>query len=127
MKTKLLKEIKEGFDFAMQDAINKGLIKVIINDNGERVYCRWRDESNGEGGDTSSGKCEDAGMCLDDRKLIDEIRENGFEDTKDDCNTLCQMCNNRYGSTSSGCISICAHCQDSDYWNQNVMALSQST
>ena len=37
MKTKLLKEIKEGFDFAMQDAINKGLIKVIINDNGERI------------------------------------------------------------------------------------------
>ena len=37
MKTKLLKEIKEGFNFAMQDAINKGLIKVIINDNGERI------------------------------------------------------------------------------------------
>ena len=37
MKTKLLKEIKEGFDFAMQDAIDKGLIKVIINDNGERI------------------------------------------------------------------------------------------
>ena len=29
MKTKLLKEIKEGFDFAMQDAINKGLIKAL--------------------------------------------------------------------------------------------------
>ena len=37
MKNKLLKEIKEGFHFAMQDAINKGLIKVIINDNGERI------------------------------------------------------------------------------------------
>ena len=37
MKTKLLKEIKEGFNFAMQDAINKGLIKVIINDNGEKI------------------------------------------------------------------------------------------
>jgi len=37
MKTKLLKEILQGFDFAMQDAINKGLIKVIINDNGERI------------------------------------------------------------------------------------------
>ena len=37
MKTKLLKEIKEGFNSAMQDAINKGLIKVIINDNGERI------------------------------------------------------------------------------------------
>lgn len=102
--------------------------KYYINDNGEKVYCRWRDESlSEEGASSSSGKCEDAGMCLDDRKLIDEIRENGFEDTLDDCNTLCQMCNNRYGSTSSGCISICAHCQDSDYWNANVMALSQST
>ena len=101
--------------------------KYYINDNGERVYCRWRDESNGEGGDTSSGKCEDAGMCLDDRKLIDEIRENGFENTKDDCNRLCQMCNNLYGSTSSGCISICALCQDSDYWNENMASLSQST
>ena len=37
MKTKLLKEIKDGFNFAMQDAINKGLIKVIINDNGEKI------------------------------------------------------------------------------------------
>jgi hypothetical protein len=37
MKTKLLKEIREGFNSAMQDAINKGLIKVIINDNGERI------------------------------------------------------------------------------------------
>ena len=37
MKTKLLKEIKEGFNFALQDAINKGLIKVIINDNEERI------------------------------------------------------------------------------------------
>ena len=37
MKTKLLKEIREGFNSAMQDAINKGLIKVIINDNGEKI------------------------------------------------------------------------------------------
>jgi uncharacterized FlaG/YvyC family protein len=37
MKTKLLKEIRDGFNFAMQDAINKGLIKVIINDNGEKI------------------------------------------------------------------------------------------
>ena len=37
MKTKLLKEIKEGFNSAMQDAIDKGLIKVKLNDNGEKI------------------------------------------------------------------------------------------
>ena len=41
MKNKLLadltKEIKEGFDFATQDAIDKGLIKVKLNDNGEKI------------------------------------------------------------------------------------------
>ena len=41
MKNKLLadltKEIKEGVDFATQDAIDKGLIKVKLNDNGEKI------------------------------------------------------------------------------------------
>ena len=33
----IMENAKQGFNFAMQDAIDKDLIKVIINDNGERV------------------------------------------------------------------------------------------
>jgi len=84
--------------------------KYVKNDNGQNVYCRWRDESTvGDPESTNNGMCVDAGICLDEKKLIGELRENGSDDTINDCD-LCEICQGR-GVRTDACNLACSKCQ----------------
>tara|TARA_B100000073_G_C23743567_1_gene574467 strand:- start:2822 stop:4036 length:1215 start_codon:yes stop_codon:yes gene_type:complete len=93
------------------DFNQKPIGKYVVNDDGQNVYCVWKDESNSnDPASSNNGKCEAAGMCQDDKKLLEQLREGGFEDTQEDCENYCAYCNSVLGPSNSSCISACAKC-----------------
>ena len=93
------------------DFNQKPIGKYVVNDDGQNVYCVWKDESNSnDSASSNNGKCEAAGMCLDDQNLLEKLREGGFEDTQEDCDNYCAYCNSVLGPSNSSCISACARC-----------------
>ena len=93
------------------DFNQKPIGKYVVNDDGQNVYCVWKDESNSnDSASSNNGKCEAAGMCLDDQNLLEKLREGGLEDTQEDCDNYCAYCNSVLGPSNSSCISACAKC-----------------
>ena len=93
------------------DFNQKPIGKYVVNDDGQNVYCVWKDESNSnDSASSNNGKCEAAGMCTDEQDLLEKAQEGGWEDTKEDCDNYCAYCNSVLGPSNSSCISACAKC-----------------